>query len=124
MIQQHVDYHRNSLESLLDPPILPPSALLDPSTLANDELSECTLTEHTIAAGIIASDKEGLQALQTIHSALRNIQTGCSGCGFTLEGFDPMKEYKNVATLGTNKTIPLSQQNLMTAADHIDMRSK
>lgn len=121
MIQLHTDHHRDSVKSLLDPPMLPPKET-STSTLAREELSECTLVEHAIAAGVISSDMEGLQALKTVHSALRKKWTGCSGCGFSLEGFDPIKEYKNVATLGTEKQILLTQQNLMLAAEHIDMK--
>ena len=137
-IQLHADYHRSLVETLLDPPTLPldPSTLprdpstvkldpltvkLNPTILAREELQECTLEEHTIAAQVISSEERGLRALTAVHTALRRQRTGSSRCGFVLGGFDPLKEYKNMATLGTSHTMSLDQQNLMTASEHLDM---
>lgn len=139
MMESHVELYRETLKSLFDssvvnlstvnPSTLDPStsnpSTFDPMALASNELSECSLTEHNIAAGMIASDQEGLQALATVHLALRRWCGGYSECDFTqgqeLREFHPMNEYVNVAVLGSHGKTALSQQKLMAAGDSIDI---
>lgn len=119
------------LKSLLHPSLLfptpsNPSTLdADPSTLAREELSDCTLTEHTIAAEIITAQEKGLQALEAVHLALRKKLTGGSSDNlaevpkYGVQAFNPMKEYSNMAALGTHQH--MMQHELMMAPNHVDV---
>lgn len=96
------------------------SPTLDPLPLAQAELSACSLEEHKMAAQVLVASECGLRAMATVHAALRQ-WAGSSGCGFVKTGFDPMKEYDNIAVLGMRNANMLSQQKLMNATSWMNL---
>ena len=96
------------------------SPTLDPLKLASAELSACSLEEHKMAAQVLVSSDSGLKTMATVHAALQQ-WVGASGRGFVKTGFDPMKEYDNVAVLGMCNVNMLSQQKLMTATNWMNI---
>lgn len=112
---------RQSLSSILDPSIVeqaPDLAGLQPTAQLMEEMAECSLEEHECAAAVVGSSLQGRLALQDLHSALCQWQG--SGCGLRRkkEGFDPLREYVNVARLGSKEDTLLNQQTLMSLADN------
>lgn len=121
-LELHVQYHNNMLDTLLTAPALPPLTTADPSTLspldpsvlAREELGECSFEEQGVAAEVMSGHQEGLQALLAVHSAMRR------GYDITPASFDPMKEYRKLASPGTCGEALLSQQKLMRAGDDVE----
>lgn len=124
LIKETAEKQRDLLGTIVEPSLLgrDPSTL-DPWTLAREELLQCSLDEHDVAAQVMTSCEETLLALNAVHAALRQYQLGTTG---KMQGngpsnqFNPSKEYTNVAILGVQEEMMLNQQKLMTLAGNID----
>ena len=111
------------LDAIVEPSLLGSNpSKSEPSTLAREELLLCSFEEHDVAAQVMTSHEEILPALDAVHAALRQWQLGAAyqqGYDSTNK-FNPSKEYTNVAILGAQEEMMLSQQKLMALASSVD----
>ena len=88
-----------------------------PLTLLEEELEDCTLEEHCLAAQLIRSNEEGLASLQNVCGNLRE------HCGILqVMAFNPIEEYCNVGVAGS--CCPVSQDQLTSSGDHLQKPGK